>query len=99
MINHLRQHRQKMGLSQSQLAHVVKCTPMTIVACERRTFYPDAILLLQFSKFFKVPPEELFELEGEELQLNEVPQEKIENIAFLGIKLPWKKTVLVHSAL
>ena len=99
MRNSLRHHRKKMGLSQAQLGHVVNYCAFSIEAIESGRYMPDALLLLQFSKFFNVPPEQICIPSEEELKLNKVPEERVEDVSFLGIKLPWKKTVLVEAAI
>ena len=89
MKNRLREERNKHGLSAAQLGHVMNYSEISILAIEAGRYCPDTTLLLRLSKYFNIPPAELFVLEGEDLQFNEVPEEKPRSRTFLGFRLPW----------
>ena len=92
MINHVRETRKKLGLSEDQLAHVVQCNPETIRSIENGKYIPNGILMFRIAKYFKMRADELFELQGAELKFNEVPEEKVRTSMFPPFKFPWFKT-------
>ena len=91
MINHVEETREKLGLSQAQLAHVVYCNPETIRPIENGRYIPNGILMFRIATYFKMRPDELFELQGAELKFNELPEEKVRISMFLPFKFPWSK--------
>ena len=91
MINRIKEERCKLGLSEAQLAQAVSCNTHTIRAIEIRNYIPNGLLLLRIARFFKLPPDELFMLDGEELEFKDVQEEKPRSGTFMGIKLPWLK--------
>ena len=92
MINRLRKERIKRGLNEAQLAHVMGWSEQTILSLEAERFYPSAESLLRLAKYFNIHPGELFVLEADELNFNEVPEaEEPKAKTFFGFRLPWGK--------
>ena len=93
MTNRLREERKKRGLSAAQLASVMNWTEGLITSIEKLSYYPSGIAILRLAKFFNIHPAELFLLGEEDLKFNEVPEEVVKVPTFLGIKLPWVKSL------
>ena len=64
MKNHLKRLRfENDYMTQQQLAEQVGVTRQTIISIERGRFKPSIELALRIGRIFKVPVEEIFELE------------------------------------
>ena len=48
--------------------------PETIRSIENGKYIPNALLMFRIAKYFKMRADELFELQGDELKFNEVPE-------------------------
>lgn len=66
--NRLKQHRQKKGLTQAELAAVVHVTRQTIIAVEKGRFNPSVKLALELAQALNTPITDLFSLEIQEEQ-------------------------------
>lgn len=62
LVNYLKVHRAKMGLTQNDLAKKVGVSRKTINVIEGGDYAPSVVLALQIAQVFKVPVEEVFEL-------------------------------------
>lgn len=63
--NYVKEFRKKLGLTQQDLAERVGVSRQSIIAIEKGHYIPSLPLALKFSRFFKRPINDLFELEGE----------------------------------
>ncbi|EAC6873513.1 transcriptional regulator [Listeria monocytogenes] len=57
--------REKKGVTQNELAHSLDVSRQTIHAIEKGKYNPSLELSLKIAKFFDLPVEEIFNLEGE----------------------------------
>ncbi|NJA47765.1 helix-turn-helix transcriptional regulator [Listeria monocytogenes] len=57
--------REKKGITQNELAHALDVSRQTIHAIEKGKYNPSLELSLKIAKFFDLPVEEIFNLEGE----------------------------------
>lgn len=60
MLNKIKDLRQKIQITQEELADAVKVSRQTIIAIEKGNYVPSLALAINLSKFFKVSVEELF---------------------------------------
>lgn len=63
--NKIKVYRAFHNWTQEELAHRVGVTRKTINTIETRKFMPSAYLAIRIAQEFKVPVEELFEIDGE----------------------------------
>ncbi|EAG4460645.1 transcriptional regulator, partial [Listeria monocytogenes] len=56
--------REKKGITQNELAHSLDVSRQTIHAIEKGKYNPSLELSLKIAKFFDLPVEEIFNLEG-----------------------------------
>ena len=63
LLNHIKQHRARLNLTQEELAERVGVRRQTILAIERRHYAPSALLALLLSRELGMRVDELFELE------------------------------------
>jgi putative transcriptional regulator len=63
LVNSLREHRARLGLTQEQLAGLVGVTRKTINTVENGRFVPSTVLALKLAQVLGAPVEELFRLE------------------------------------
>lgn len=70
LLNHIKQHRARLDLTQEQLAARVGVRRQTILAIEKGHFIPSALLAFLIARELEMKVDELFEL-GEEPE--EVP--------------------------
>ncbi|HBM4497629.1 TPA: helix-turn-helix transcriptional regulator, partial [Listeria innocua] len=56
---------EKKGVTQNELAHSLDVSRQTIHAIEKGKYNPSLELSLKIAKFFDLPVEEIFNLEGE----------------------------------
>ena len=66
MINHIRQHRARLDLTQQDLAERVGVRRQTILAIEKGHYIPSALLAFQIAKTFGMSVEDLFGLAEDE---------------------------------
>jgi putative transcriptional regulator len=63
LINHIKQHRARLDLTQEDLAQRVGVRRQTILAIEKGKFVPSALLAFQLAAALGMPVGELFELD------------------------------------
>ena len=61
MKNYIKKHREKMGLSQADLANTLDVSRQTINSIENGKFDPSLTLAMKLTKFFNEPIDALFE--------------------------------------
>ena len=61
----LKEHREKAGLTQEQLAEKVKVARQTILFLEKGQYNPSLRLAFRISRVLKVPMEKLFSFDDE----------------------------------
>ena len=66
LINHIKQHRARLDLTQQQLAERVGVRRQTIIAIEKRQYVPSAKLAFLIARELGMRVDELFELMGED---------------------------------
>lgn len=62
LINHIKQHRARLDLTQQDLANRVGVRRQAILAIEKGKYVPSAMLAFQIAKEFGMSVDELFEL-------------------------------------
>ncbi|MGO5064138.1 MULTISPECIES: helix-turn-helix transcriptional regulator [unclassified Clostridium] len=60
MINHIREIRQKKGITQIKMAEDLQVTRQTINAIEKNKYNPSLELALKIIAYFDVPIDEIF---------------------------------------
>ena len=66
--NNLRKCRfDKDEISQESLANAIGVTRQTIISIEKKKFIPSTLLALKLAKFFQKPVEEIFFIEGDDI--------------------------------
>ncbi|QAA30514.1 helix-turn-helix transcriptional regulator [Clostridium manihotivorum] len=63
VINHIREIREKRGITQIKMAEDLRITRQTINAIEKNKYNPSLELALKLIDYFDVPIEQLFYLE------------------------------------
>ena len=63
--NHIKEHRLRRGLSQSELGRAVGVSRQSINSVERGRYTPSLPLALRFARLFGCPTDDLFELQEE----------------------------------
>jgi len=63
IINHIKEFRQRLGISQEELAENVGVSRQSINSIERGRYIPSLPLALRFSQFFGCSTDELFQIE------------------------------------
>lgn len=66
VINRVREHRKKLGVTQHQMAEDLQVTRQTINAIETNKYNPSLELALKIIEYFNVPIEDIFYLEKKE---------------------------------
>jgi len=66
LVNHLKQHRARMDLTQEELAERVGVRRQTILAIEKGHYVPSTLLALLLAAELEMNVDELFELTREE---------------------------------
>lgn len=66
MKNRVKEERQKINMTQQELADEIAVSRQTIFAIETGKYIPSAILVLKIAKIFKKRVEDIFYLEKEE---------------------------------
>jgi putative transcriptional regulator len=62
LVNHIRQHRARLGLTQEDLARRVGVRRQTILAIERNYYVPSTLLAFLIAKELGMKVDEVFEL-------------------------------------
>ncbi|MBD3218402.1 MAG: helix-turn-helix domain-containing protein [candidate division Zixibacteria bacterium] len=65
LINHIKQHRARLDLTQEALAQKVGVRRQTIISIEKGKYAPSALLAFRIAKVLGMKVEELFELKEE----------------------------------
>ncbi|XKG85055.1 helix-turn-helix transcriptional regulator [Sutcliffiella horikoshii] len=63
VINHIKEIRQKRGITQIKMAEDLQITRQTVNAIEKNKYNPSLELALKLIAYFDVPIEEMFYLE------------------------------------
>lgn len=66
VINHIREIRQKKGISQIKMAEDLQVTRQTINAIEKNKYNPSLELALKIVPYFNMPIDEIFILQEDE---------------------------------
>jgi putative transcriptional regulator len=66
LINHIKQHRARLDMTQEQLAEKVEVRRQAILAIEKGKYVPSALLAFRIADALGMGVEELFELVREE---------------------------------
>ena len=66
LINHIKQHRARLDLTQQMLAERVGVRRQTILSIEKGRYVPSALLVFQIARELGMAVDDLFELAGEE---------------------------------
>ena len=66
VVNHIREIREKRGITQIKMAEDLQVTRQTVSAIEKNKYNPSLELALKLIAYFDVPIEELFYLKEEE---------------------------------
>jgi putative transcriptional regulator len=66
LLNHVKQHRARLDMTQQQLAERVGVRRQTIIAIEKRQYVPSALLAFRIARELGMRVDELFELAGGE---------------------------------
>jgi putative transcriptional regulator len=61
-INHLKEMREKKGLTQEKLAELAEVSRQTIISIESGKYVPSLELALKFGKIFKCKIEDIFNI-------------------------------------
>ncbi|CAM3812110.1 helix-turn-helix transcriptional regulator [Mesobacillus thioparans] len=68
LTNRVKELRAKHHYTQNDLALAVDVTRQTIVALEKGSYIPSLLLAMKIARTFKLPIEEIFFIEGEEVR-------------------------------
>ncbi|NCB91215.1 MAG: transcriptional regulator [Clostridia bacterium] len=60
LINHLKEHRARLGVNQSELGKMADVSRQTISLIERGDYSPSVTLALKLAKIFQVQVEDIF---------------------------------------
>ena len=66
LVNHIKQHRARLDLTQEALAERVGVRRQTILAVEKGQYVPSALLAFKIARELGMPVDELFELRDED---------------------------------
>lgn len=64
LINTIKVYRAMKGISQEELAVAIGVTRKTINTVETGKFIPSTVLALKIARYFEVPVEKIFQLNG-----------------------------------
>jgi putative transcriptional regulator len=67
IINHVKEHRQRLGITQHDLAKATGVSRQSIISIERGRYVPSLVLALKLSQVFACSTDDLFELAMEEV--------------------------------
>lgn len=62
IINQVQELRNKLGLTQEELADKIGVTRQTVIAIERGNYTPSVLLALKIAKLFRKSVEEVFKI-------------------------------------
>ncbi|HTY08689.1 MAG TPA: helix-turn-helix transcriptional regulator [Candidatus Edwardsbacteria bacterium] len=62
MINHIRENRARLDMTQEQLANLVGVTRQTIISIEAGKYVPSTVLAFKIARVFERTMEQVFEL-------------------------------------
>ncbi len=62
LINHIKQHRARLNLTQQDLAEIVGVRRQTILAVEKDKYVPSTLLAFQIASALDMPVTELFQM-------------------------------------
>jgi len=62
VINHIKEHRTRLDLTQEELARAVGVSRQTIISIERGRYIPSLLLALKFARFFDRTFDEIFRI-------------------------------------
>jgi len=62
LVNHIKQHRARLDLTQEDLAGMVGVRRQTIIAVEKRRYVPSALLAFKIARALGMKVDGLFEL-------------------------------------
>jgi len=65
LINHIKQHRARLDMTQQELAGKVGVRRQTILAIEKRRYVPSTLLAFRIARVLGMKVDDLFELEEE----------------------------------
>ena len=65
VINFVKEHRKRLGMTQEELATRAGCTRQTIIALEQGKYVPSIELAFRIARAFRVKLEEIFQYEEE----------------------------------
>ena len=65
LVNHIKQHRARLDLTQEDLAGRVGVRRQTILAIEKGRYVPSALLAFRIAQALGMPADQLFELDEE----------------------------------
>jgi len=74
LINHIKQHRARLNLTQEDLAKLVGVRRQAILAVEKGKYVPSALLAFQLARALGMPISELFELQQEDDHDDRAPE-------------------------
>ncbi|HER44147.1 MAG TPA: transcriptional regulator [Candidatus Eisenbacteria bacterium] len=66
LINHIKQHRARLNLTQQELAERVGVRRQTVIAVEKGHYAPSALLAFRIARELEMKVDELFELRRED---------------------------------
>lgn len=66
LINHIKQHRARLDLTQQDLAEMVGVRRQTILAIEKNKYVPSALLAFQIAAALQMGVEDLFQMVTEQ---------------------------------
>ena len=67
LINHIKQHRARLNLTQQDLAEIIGVRRQTILAVEKDKYVPSTLLAFQIAKALDMPVTELFQMIDSEI--------------------------------
>jgi len=62
LINHIRENRARLDMTQEQLANLVGVTRQTIISIEAGKYVPSTVLAFKIARVFERTMEQVFEL-------------------------------------
>ena len=65
VVNHVKQHRQRLNMTQDDLGKAVGVSRQSINSIERGRYVPSLELALKFANVFNCPTDDLFQLQEE----------------------------------
>ena len=66
LLNHLKEHRSRLGINQTELGKLAGVSRQTISLIERGDYSPSVTLALKIARICQVQVEDIFEYEGDE---------------------------------